>query len=195
MISIRSRNISAAPIQTVFLAGAVCLCSIPALTQAPPERLSDESVKTLIEQVDEGRDKFEGNLDNQFKNSTLRGPNGETKVAGALQDYQDNTKKLKDRFTPDYSASAEAPLSSSSPRPSTRSCRVRRVPCRAAASGIRPERISSTWQNPTAQRSRFPTKPQSGEPTIRRPPPPPVRRHSRGPVQEGPRQRQDASEA
>ena len=29
------------------------------------------------------------------------------KVAGALQDYQDNTKKLKDRFTPDYSASAE----------------------------------------------------------------------------------------
>ena len=32
---------------------------------------------------------------------------GETKVAGALQDYQDNTQKLKDRFTPDYSASAE----------------------------------------------------------------------------------------
>jgi hypothetical protein len=35
------------------------------------------------------------------------GPSGETKVAGALQDYQDNTQKLKDRFTPDYSASAE----------------------------------------------------------------------------------------
>ena len=32
---------------------------------------------------------------------------GETKVAGALQDYQDNTQKLKDRFTADYSASAE----------------------------------------------------------------------------------------
>ena len=107
MISIRSRNISAARIHTVFLAGAVCLCSMPALTQAPPERLSDESVKTIIEQVDEGRDKFEGNLDNQFKNSTLQGPNGETKVSGALQDYQDNTQKLKDRFTPDYSASAE----------------------------------------------------------------------------------------
>ena len=29
------------------------------------------------------------------------------KVSGALQDYQDNTQKLKDRFTPDYSASAE----------------------------------------------------------------------------------------
>ena len=76
--------------------------------QARPERLSDKAVKTLIEQVDEGRDKFEGNLDGQFKASTLRGPGGgETKVAGALQDYQDNTQKLKDRFTPDYSASAE----------------------------------------------------------------------------------------
>ena len=29
------------------------------------------------------------------------------KVSGALQDYQDNTKKLQDRFTADYAASAE----------------------------------------------------------------------------------------
>jgi hypothetical protein len=94
--------------QTILLASALSLWSIPALAQAPPERLSDKDVKTLIDQVDEGRDKFEGNLDGQFKGSTLRGPTGgETKVAGALQDYQDNTQKLKDRFTSDYSASAE----------------------------------------------------------------------------------------
>ena len=80
---------------------------MPALAQARPERLSDKDVKALIDQVDEGRDKFEGNLDGKFKGSTVRGPNGETKVAGALQDYQDNTQKLKDRFTPDYAASAE----------------------------------------------------------------------------------------
>jgi len=66
-----------------------------------------KDVKALIEQVDEARDKFEGNLDSQFKNSTLRGPGGETKVEAALQDYQDNVKKLKDRFTADYSASAK----------------------------------------------------------------------------------------
>jgi hypothetical protein len=71
------------------------------------ERLSDKEVKAIIEEVDTGRDKFEGNLDGGFKGSTLRGPNGETKVSGALQDYQDSTHKLKDRFTPDYSASAE----------------------------------------------------------------------------------------
>ena len=108
MICIRRRNISASRIHTVVLAGALFLGSMPALAQAPPERLSDAGVKTLIEQVDEGRDKFEGNLDNQLKNSTLRGPNGETKVSGALQDYQDNTKKLKDRFKPEVSASTEA---------------------------------------------------------------------------------------
>ena len=71
------------------------------------ERPLDRDVKVLIEQVDEARDKFEGNLDGDFKSSTLRNATGEVKVAGALQDYQDNVKKLKDRFTASYSASAE----------------------------------------------------------------------------------------
>ena len=93
--------------QTILLASALFLWSMPVLAQAGRERLADKDVKTLIDQVDEGRDKFEGNLDGQFKGSTLRGPSGETKVAGALQDYQDSTQKLKDRFTSDYSASAE----------------------------------------------------------------------------------------
>ena len=92
---------------TILLASTLALWSMPALAQAPLERLSDKDIKTLIDQVDEGRDKFEGNLDGEFKSSTVRGPGGETKVSGALQDYQDNTQKLKDRFTPDYSAGAE----------------------------------------------------------------------------------------
>jgi len=93
--------------QIVLLAAAAFLWSMPVLTQAPSARLSDKDVKTLLEQLDEGRDKFEGNLDGQFKGSTIRGPAGERKVSVALQDYQDNTKKLKERFTADYSASAE----------------------------------------------------------------------------------------
>ena len=107
MTSTRRPSTIAARTQTILLASALSLWSMPALAQARPERLSDKDVKTLIDQVDEGRDKFEGNLDGQFKGSTVRGPSGETKVAGALQDYQDNTQKLKDRFTSDYSASAE----------------------------------------------------------------------------------------
>lgn len=92
---------------TIFLAGALALSSLPAMTQVSQERLSDKDVKALVEQVDDARDKFEGNLDSDFKSSTLRGPGGETKVEAALQDYQDSVKKLKERFTPEYSASTE----------------------------------------------------------------------------------------
>ena len=107
MTSTGRPHIIAVRAQTILLASVVSLWSIPAFAQTRPERMPDKDVKTLIEQVDVGRDKFEGNLDGQFKSSTVRGPSGETKVAGALQDYQDNTQKLKDRFTADYSASAE----------------------------------------------------------------------------------------
>jgi hypothetical protein len=107
MTSTRSPSINATRVQNILVAGALSLCSIPTLAQVPRERLADKDVKTLIEQVDEGRDKFEGNLDGAFKGSTVRGPNGDVKVSGALQDYQDNTQKLKDRFTPDYAADAE----------------------------------------------------------------------------------------
>jgi hypothetical protein len=103
----RSSSSIAARARITLLASALSLWSMPALAQARAERLSDKDVKALIEQVDNGRDKFEGNLDGSFKGSTLRGPSGETKVAGALQDYQDSAKKLKDRFSADYSASAE----------------------------------------------------------------------------------------
>ena len=89
------------------IAGALILAASGALAQTP-ERLSDNEVKALDREVDTGRDKFEGNLDGDFKGATLRGPNGETKVAVALQDYQDSTKNLQHRFAPDYNASAEA---------------------------------------------------------------------------------------
>jgi hypothetical protein len=107
MNSIRNRRIVAVRARSILLAGVLAMWSMPALAQARPERLADKDVKTLIDQVDQGRDKFEGNLDGQFKGSTLRGPAGEVKVSGALQDYQDNTKKLQSRFTADYAASAE----------------------------------------------------------------------------------------
>jgi len=93
--------------QVVLFAGALSLWSIPAHAQLAPERLTDKDVKALIEQVDTGRDKFEGNLDGKFKDSTLRSSSGEVKVSAALQDYQENVTKLKDRFTDDYSASNE----------------------------------------------------------------------------------------
>src|SRR4026208_1180227 len=103
MKSIRSSRIIAARAQTILPGPALSLWTLPALAQEQPERLSDKDVKTLIDQVDVGRDKFEGNLDGEFKGSTVQGASGETKVSSALQDYQDNTQKLKDRFTENYS--------------------------------------------------------------------------------------------
>jgi ribosomal protein S15P/S13E len=93
-------------IAIALLACAQSVWSIPALAQA--ERLPDKEMKRLIDQVDERRDKFEGNLDDQFKNSTVRGSRGEVNVSNLLQDYQDNTKKLQDRFKDDFPATAEA---------------------------------------------------------------------------------------
>ena len=98
---------SGARTQIILLTSALCLCSMPARAQGPPERMPDKDVKTLIDQVDEGRDKFEGNLDGQFKGSTLRESGAETSIGAALQDYQDNTKKLQDRFNRNYAASTE----------------------------------------------------------------------------------------
>lgn len=90
-----------------LIASALVLSSMSMLAQARPERLSDDDVKKLIAQVDEGRDKFEGNLDGDFKDSTVQGPNGATKVSRALQDYQDSTQKLKSGFNADYAAGPE----------------------------------------------------------------------------------------
>ena len=107
MKSTCSPRIIAARARTILLVTTLSLWTLPALAQERPERLSDKDVKMLIDQVDEGRDKFEGNLDGDFKGSTVQGANGEIKVSGALQDYQDNTKKLKERFTAEYAAGPE----------------------------------------------------------------------------------------
>ena len=48
-------------------------------------------------------------------------------MSNALQDYQDNTKKLKDRFKEDYSAGAEVATVLKAGRASTRSCRGNRA--------------------------------------------------------------------
>ena len=106
MMAFTSQHSPTLRARVILVVCAVTLWSAPAFVQVP-ERLSDVDIKALLAQVDDDRDKFEGNLDGGFKGSTIRTTTGETKVSGALQDYQDNVKKLKDRFTPDYAASAE----------------------------------------------------------------------------------------
>lgn len=87
-------------IAALLLAGAAWAQDAP--------RLNDNDLKKLIEDVDHGRDRFEDALDGDFKHSIVRGPRGETKVNQYLDDLQENVKRLKERFKPDYSASTEA---------------------------------------------------------------------------------------
>ena len=73
------------------------------------ERLPDKDVKALIEAVDSGRDRFEDKLDGKLKDSILRGPNGEVNVSRFLDDLQENSHHLKERFTTDYAAMRRRP--------------------------------------------------------------------------------------
>ena len=86
---------------------ATGLLAIGVAPGAAADRLTDKDVKTLMVQVDENRDRFEDQLDGKLKQSILRGPRGEVNVGEFLDDLQANVDKMKDRFTPQYAASAE----------------------------------------------------------------------------------------
>ena len=86
-------------------------CAVAAILATMPvlfaDRLTDRDVKALLERIDEERDRFEDQLDGKVKSSVLRGAKGEVNVARFLDDLQENVDKMKERFKPDYAASAE----------------------------------------------------------------------------------------
>jgi hypothetical protein len=89
----------------VSLAAAIALCSIPAVAA---ERLTDRDVKTLVEQIEGDRDKFEGALDDDLKRTVMRSSTGEVDVKKVLEDFQQSVGRLKDRLKPEYAGSTEA---------------------------------------------------------------------------------------
>ena len=72
------------------------------------DRPTDRDVKALVERIDEGRDRFEGALDDKLKHDVLRGATGEVDVERYLNDFNENIDRLKDRLKPEYAASSEA---------------------------------------------------------------------------------------
>jgi len=72
------------------------------------DRLSDRDVKALVERVDEERDKFVDAADDNFKKAVIRSSTGEVDVKRVLDDFEKAIEHLKDRLTPEYSASTEA---------------------------------------------------------------------------------------
>ena len=95
---------------TKRIAVGACASFLASLLFAPvasAERLTDKDCKQLLERIDNERDRFEDQLDGTLKRSIIRGPGGEVNVEKYLDDLQENVDKLKDRFTPQYAASAE----------------------------------------------------------------------------------------
>jgi len=97
-------------VRTLLTVGAVTFLMTVSLVvpAAGADRLTDKDVKKLLEQVNDNRDRFEDQLDGKVKRSILRGPRGEVNVEQFLDDLQENVKHLKERFTENYAASAEA---------------------------------------------------------------------------------------
>jgi hypothetical protein len=90
------------------VAFGVLVATLVTPAAASADRPTDKDVKQLIERVDKDRDRFEDQLDGKLKRSIIRGAGGEVNVERYLDDLQENVGKLKDRFTPQYAASAEA---------------------------------------------------------------------------------------
>jgi hypothetical protein len=83
------------------------LLAVPMAAAQNVERLTDKDVKSLIEGVDQARDRFEDQLDGKVKNTIIRSATGEIDVNARLDDFQQELEKLKSRFNDNYAASAE----------------------------------------------------------------------------------------
>jgi hypothetical protein len=71
------------------------------------DRLTDRDVKALITRIEQGRDKFDDELDGKLKNSVVRQPSGEANVKDVLNDFQESIDRVEERLKPEYAASAE----------------------------------------------------------------------------------------
>ena len=85
----------------------LCTLSLSAAMAEPIARMSDKGVKELGKTIAKQEKAFEKALPSKFKKSILRGPTGELMVSDYLSDLADAIKHLNDRFTGQYSASAE----------------------------------------------------------------------------------------
>jgi hypothetical protein len=92
-------------VMTCAIAG---LMSVILLAPVEADRLSDRDVKTIIERVSEGRDRFDDALDDALKRSVISSPLGSASLDRMLDDLDDNISRLKDRLKPDYAATLEA---------------------------------------------------------------------------------------
>jgi hypothetical protein len=94
-------------------ATALLPCLVLALLAAPPAaaqvaRPGDKAVAKLIGEAIDSVEEFERRLDPSLRKGTIRGESAEVDVSRYLDDFEEDFERLRKRFKPDYSASAEA---------------------------------------------------------------------------------------
>lgn len=94
-------------------AAAFFACAALALVGLQPAdaqvaRPSDKAVVKLIEKAQESVEDFRGRLDSDVRKGTIRGASAEVDVERYFDDLDVDFERLRKRFKPDYSASAEA---------------------------------------------------------------------------------------
>jgi hypothetical protein len=90
------------------LSAALCLVLFAPLTSARAERLTDEQVKTLIEDIDRGFDTWKDDLEKRnLDDAKITSPERTIDVKTFLKDFEKAIDAVKDRFRPDYAASPE----------------------------------------------------------------------------------------
>jgi hypothetical protein len=90
---------------TTMLLGLAMLAWGAAFAQSA--RPPDSEVKKMIEQTQKAAETFQRALDKDVKNSIVRSATGEMQMKTFLEDFNTGLDRLKERFKPEYAASAE----------------------------------------------------------------------------------------
>ncbi len=90
------------------LSGAALALAFSLTASAQMARPSDRAVEKLIDGAQESLKRFERSLDADLKRGLIRGTSTEVNVEHYLADFNTDIERLRDRFEPGYSASAEA---------------------------------------------------------------------------------------
>ncbi|HZF29935.1 MAG TPA: hypothetical protein VE907_12500 [Gammaproteobacteria bacterium] len=89
------------------LGAFLAIAGTTASAQTAFERSGDKAVTKLVDSLADNLKEYRGALDKDFKRSVVRTPTGEADVEHYLDDLQEATKTLGDRFNDKYAASAE----------------------------------------------------------------------------------------
>jgi hypothetical protein len=91
-----------------WLGGSLALVLLAAVSASAAERMTDEQVKKLIEDIDDGYKAWKNDLEKKnLDDAVITSAERTVKVRDFLKDFEEAIDTLQDRFKPEYAASPE----------------------------------------------------------------------------------------